>query len=233
MSTFRKAAKIALENGEHISLGGGEPTLHPRFWEIVGLALGHSDEMPPWMATNGSVTETAIALAHMAQRGVMGVALSLDSFHDPIDPRVLDAFDAAWFVPGMDLRQWHMRHRENDLRDIYCNDGKLIEVGRAAENGIADITDRCLCDEVFVTPDGTIYACGCQQVVLGHVDDGDYARPDNGLLDCGCSGEYARSLREDGETGPLDMDELVLVFGKELAQPSRIGLALMAEGGAA
>jgi molybdenum cofactor biosynthesis enzyme MoaA len=98
--TFRKAIDIAANYGEeYIVLGGGEPTLHLRFWEFLGLGLsiGHI-----WLATNGSITDTAIRLADMAKRGVIGCALSRDIYHDSIDDRVVEAFTKNKRPIGMD-----------------------------------------------------------------------------------------------------------------------------------
>ena len=47
--------KNALEYDEYITIGGGEPTLHPKFWEMMGLALGFGEYV--WLATNGSITK--------------------------------------------------------------------------------------------------------------------------------------------------------------------------------
>lgn len=227
MDVFRAAAKEAWGRGDVINLGGGEPTLHPRFWEMLGLALGYSEDQSPWLATNGSVTETAVALAGIAKRGAMGVALSIDSYHDAVDRRVLQAFDAEGFVPGDDLWAWRQRHGDRDLREIRCNDGSLSDSGRAKDNGIG-VSDKCLCNDIVVVPDGTVYACGCQHLVLGNVLDGNLAELPDGFRDYDCSSEYARGLREDGEEGDLDMDELVQVFGPGLVAPSRIGARLLA-----
>lgn len=40
LDTFKNALGYC---SEHVMLGGGEPTLHPKFWEFFGRAMGHGD----------------------------------------------------------------------------------------------------------------------------------------------------------------------------------------------
>jgi len=86
IETFCKA----LEFDEIVTIGGGEPTIHPQFWQILGESLAHSEYL--WLATNGKKTKIALTLAKLAKRGVLACALSLDNYHDPIEPEVITAF---------------------------------------------------------------------------------------------------------------------------------------------
>lgn len=64
---FQAAVKLNWDRGDVITLGGGEPTLHPQFWEFFGLMWAHVDlDMPPYIVTNGSNTEISLALASFA-----------------------------------------------------------------------------------------------------------------------------------------------------------------------
>ena len=65
-----------LECDEMLPIGGGGPTIHPEFNNFLLKAIGAVDYV--WLATNGSMTETALTLAKLAKRGVIGCALSLD-----------------------------------------------------------------------------------------------------------------------------------------------------------
>ena len=160
MEVFKAAGQLAQDNGHYISLGGGEPTLHPDFWAFIGLSLAYSEEGYVWLATNGSQTETALKLARMAEKGVIGCALSQDQYHDEIDDRVIEAF-ASDHRPGL---------RGNDSREIRCVDGNIVQAGRAAEWGNLE---GCVCDDLFVSPDGKLWACGCQSVQFGTVFEPD------------------------------------------------------------
>ena len=124
---YKQAIKYASETLESIALGGGEPTLHKRFWEIIGLSIASCDNV--WLATNGSQTNISIKLAHMAKRGIIGCALSQDEYHDPIDPRVIQAFTR-------DKRNYGFNYNggsENDYREIRDVTGKEIKAGRCEE----------------------------------------------------------------------------------------------------
>jgi hypothetical protein len=49
--------------------------------------------------------------------------------------------------------------------------------GRALENSLQSHPWRdentCVCDGIFITPDGTIWQCGCRKYKMGHLDDLD------------------------------------------------------------
>jgi MoaA/NifB/PqqE/SkfB family radical SAM enzyme len=168
VDTYKKALTLAELHGDSISIGGGEPTIHPHFWEFLGLALGAEvDEGLLWMATNGSQTQTALSLARMARRGVLGVALSLDAYHDPIDPQVIKAFkrDAPQYG-GFDSRT-------SDAREIRDVTGKEIRQGRCKKGKV-----ECCCSDIHIKPDGTIRGCGCPDApTFGTVDAPEI--PDN------------------------------------------------------
>lgn len=162
IETYKKALRLAEDHGETISLGGGEPTIHPQFWEFLGLALGADvEEGFVWLATNGSITQTALSLARMAKRGLLGVALSLDAYHDPIDPKVIAAFKK-------DKREYSgFDNRTPDSREIRDVTGKEIKSGRCKTG-----EEGCCCEDIAIEPDGTIRGCGCKTApVWGTVDN--------------------------------------------------------------
>ena len=70
-----KTFKNAVDHDECATIGGGEPTIHPKFWEFIGLALGRAEYV--WLATNGKETDTALALAGLAKRGVIGCGVGI------------------------------------------------------------------------------------------------------------------------------------------------------------
>lgn len=148
---FKAALELAMEFEDmEITLGGGEPTLHPRFWEFLGLALkAHALlddglEWKPLVITNGSVTDSALALARLSKAGVISAELSQDEWHDPIDPRVIREF-------GQRIRQ---------VRNIR-------RVGRGRM--ISGSTPGCCCETMLIDPEGVIWSCGCKQVRWGTV----------------------------------------------------------------
>jgi len=103
---------------------------------IIGV-LAKSDDTP-WMATNGSQTEIALALASLARKGIISVALSLDDFHDPIDPKVVEAFTSGKKnVPA---------YQTADLREIRDVSSNLIKSGRCKKG-----KKGCICEGIFLT----------------------------------------------------------------------------------
>lgn len=149
-----------------LTLGGGEPTLHPRFWEYLALAIGDCDEQGVFLVTNGSRTGTALRLARLARRGIIGCALSVDDWHDPIDPRVVQAFmkeprarRSYGYAAGDTLQH-------DDLREIRSVT-TLVKSGRCNFGHTDD------CDGgPHVMPDGTVKQCSCMDApVIGSVFD--------------------------------------------------------------
>jgi hypothetical protein len=159
-----KVVEAALEafGGEGISIGGGEPTVHPRFWQIFGIVLSEVEPEGLWMATNGKRTKDALRLANLARRGVLGVALSLDQWHDRIDPDVIKAFQRGPFGhgPGADLRETRMVQKVS-----YRGRVEEWDVGEA----LVEVVDWCVCEDIVVDPSGAVWSCGCKEENFGNV----------------------------------------------------------------
>ena len=174
--TWVKALAFVLDwGGEAISLGGGEPTLHPLFWQILGESIANIDYV--WLATNGSITNTAMALAKMAQKGVIGCDLSQDEYHDPIDPAVVKAFTKKRRSEG-----YYISEVNDDCREIRNVTGNERRGGRC-DWGI----EACVCPDIIIMPDGTLKACGCSDApTFGTVFDPQI--PHGWDIDCCHSG---------------------------------------------
>lgn len=188
--TFRAALEWSrdFEGDETISLGGGEPTIHPKFWEFIGLALGNFEFV--WLATNGKETETALSLAKMARRGVIGCALSQDEYHEGIDPRVVEAFTTGKKPPVWGETQ-------HDYREIRTVSEHIVKAGRAAVNGLWTCNDRCPCPDPLIDPAGKIHACGCKDApVFGSVFEPEKVQvPEGWVPDCWKSEENQAALK--------------------------------------
>lgn len=153
IETFRNA----LGCNEHITLGGGEPTLHPLFWQMLGESIACCESV--WLATNGSQTTIAIALAKMAKKGVIGCALSQDDYHDEIDYEVIEAFRRG---------KRSVKHEDRDYREIRDVTGKEIKSGRWKKG-----KKGCICEDIIIKPNGDVFGCGCKDAIrLGNVNTG-------------------------------------------------------------
>jgi len=166
---FQAAITLAKDYNAMITIGGGEPTLHPFFrefvmyavWELEGIS--HDNGMPAvGMVTNGSNTDIALVIAKLAQRGVISAAVSKDRYHDPIDERVYKAFTKEKNQFGVVTADDH------DCRSVNDRDGYILPAGRAKQWGNHPFS-KCICDSVFVKPSGHVYPCGCCKHSLGHV----------------------------------------------------------------
>jgi len=166
MSAETYAAALAYGD-EYLSIGGGEPTLHPLFWQFLGQAIAAAETV--WLATNGSQTEIALALAKLARKGVIGCALSQDCYHDEIDDRVVDAFTR-------EPRPYDYIGRGDaaDGREIRDVTGKEIKAGRCRHG-----SDDCPCSDLIVKPDGRVFACGCKRAPCFGNITGTVTIPDN------------------------------------------------------
>jgi hypothetical protein len=92
-----RAIDHAIEACDSITIGGGEPTMHPDFWEILAYAIRETSrdynmECGILVVTNGKRTEDALALAFLADHCLLSVDLSQDEYHDPIEYEVIKAF---------------------------------------------------------------------------------------------------------------------------------------------
>ena len=154
---FEAACKLAAGHDECIFLGGGEPTLHPEFWEFLGIAMKYSasncEDHRVSLVTNGKKAKDAIALAKLARQGIISAALSQDEYHEPIDEMVVQAFR------GKPRDPWSYRPEDHrDFREIRTV-SRIIARGRGIN--ISGAVDECICPELFVKPDGRIFHCAC------------------------------------------------------------------------
>lgn len=165
--TWLAAVKFNAETDTHMTLGGGEPTMHPQFWDIVMMALSEKWIETLWLATNGAITDTAIRLANMARKGILCCALSQDEWHDPIDNDVLDAFG----YHGQPLNWGMVNEHSNDKREIRSV-SSIINAGRAQYYNINTTETKCDSGHI-IKPNGNINLCMCpESPVVGTVFDG-------------------------------------------------------------
>ena len=165
--TFNQAIELAIEYNQEIAIGGGEPTLHPLFkdfmshaiWEMAGISNEH-DSPAVNIITNGSNTEIAIKLASLARMGTIIASLSKDQYHDPVAPSVYKAFTKP------------IKNRvinNHDFREIRTVT-HIIAAGRAKSWTEKHKDYNCPCENVFITPLGNIYACGCKKTKINRTD---------------------------------------------------------------
>lgn len=150
-----------------LALGGGEPTMHPKFWEFLGVAIefAEANSVRVWMRTNGKLKRRALAVLALGagDNELFSCELSADQYHEDLP----HANELNHYIPS----------RYTDIPH-----DKICDVGHARENGISgggegshslhksDAEEaglhaaNCVCDSMRIAPDGSIFLCGCDGV---------------------------------------------------------------------
>lgn len=152
MSTqvFKKAVALANKYGDWIFLGGGEPTIHSKFKNFLGIAIleNECDDMPVGLITNGSNEQLTLRLLKLSKAGIISCHVSVDDWHDEISPKVIQ------------MATMYKAIRKTKY-DNLSNSGRAKGFGKS----------HCCCDDLFIKPNGDIYPCGCSISKIGNILD--------------------------------------------------------------
>jgi MoaA/NifB/PqqE/SkfB family radical SAM enzyme len=153
MEAFEVA--LSLEPQALLNIGGGEPTCHPLFWDLMSLAIRRRGVNQVWIATNGKRTDDALELARMIGLGVIRGVLSQDKWHEPVEDKVVKAFRLA-------------KRSKSAIRDISKKDRFVPIYGGRCDWGCRW---ECVGDNMlFVQPNGEIRQCACEfSPIIGDV----------------------------------------------------------------
>jgi len=183
LDVVHAALRIAQDEKYQITIGGGEPTLHPQFPEILTAAQGaNTSGIAIVVKTNGTNEKWSLWLARMDQR-VVAAVLSTDQFHN------LDA------VPENVQREFKLLEiARNGMKPVGRKRITFVaNQGRAKDNGLSTVPDDyriCLGSPgggLHVFPNGRIYGCTCDDApFFGNVQEGAYNIPP-GWLEGECS----------------------------------------------
>ena len=160
---FNKALKSPFCD-EYLTIGGGEPTLHPLFWDFVGMAMTEPSIDNITVITNGSMEEDTLKLLKLSQsRGeLLSVSVSLDEFHDD----TMVSGEVSKFV-----YEYEKRNFNPYIRSV----NKIIPQGRGKNVAGYDFVDDCICPDLFITPKGDIKFCGCEDSpIICNIEELDY-----------------------------------------------------------
>jgi len=154
--TFEAALK--LEPHALLNIGGGEPTCHPLFWNLMAMALRTRGEGQVWLSTNGKRSYDAMVLAEMVRKGEIRAVLSQDKWHEPISPTVVEFWRTTENFNGKKV-----------IRDVGSKGTRPIGQGRC-DWGL-DVCNGH--GGPWVMWDGSIRQCGCLDApVIGSVYSG-------------------------------------------------------------
>ena len=159
LATFSAVcAKVhRLQRPRKICLSGGEPLLHPDFFQIVDLMMSAAKPSGSTIqiSTNGSLKEESLQLLRLATAGSVEARLSATKWHHTgmVDPKVREAFT---------------RNPNSQVREEFLNlSFAPSSTGRAADWG----EPFCYWSDYTVNPDGSVFPCGCRAVAVGSVFD--------------------------------------------------------------
>lgn len=204
LSTIIDAITFARDTfgDETITIGGGEPTLHPDFFKILKCCLEDFDYV--WMATNGSQTNIMHRLADIidgedypeeecdcAER--LGedfleeygecmcyekIAYGADCIYQ--EDQLSVALSQDCFHDPIDSRiveLWTRRanqhkHSHFEIRNVTNSYKGVIAEGRAKRTGVGS-AKGCVCSDLLIRPDGKIKLCGCNRSpIIGNIWSG-------------------------------------------------------------
>ena len=168
------------ENNYWICIGGGEPTLHPKFWEIIDISLKYGF---PCVPINGKNKKDALKLIELSDKNLLRVVLSLDEWHEPIDVEVVEAFQKGLVKYQ---RNWGIEYEYEDKKvgsKGIVTIEKAVNAGRCKEG-----VEGCCCQMSLAKPDGSIFGCGCTDApFIGTVKEGIFSNYKKFPLTGGCS----------------------------------------------
>ncbi len=146
--------------------------MHPSFWPFLDRAIKMNEYagsgLKVLVITNGSKTAISLRMARLCEDGVINAVLSQDQWHDPIDPKVVRAYerlrDRGRYV---DSKYGLQREKVEGTR----TNEKITPHGSALANRIYTETPGtyCCCEDMLIYPDGKIFGCGCRKVRFGDV----------------------------------------------------------------
>lgn len=155
MAVVERALKLAEGHETEVVLGGGEPTLHPEFLDILGKAIvaTASSELYVLVVTNGTDKAITHKLLDLAAKEIIKAEVSQDEWHD------LDMVD-----PEVRFRAAQMKA----VRSVKA----IVAQGRAKK--ISYAREGCGCETPIVMHDGAVWACGCKSQKLGNILDPNF-----------------------------------------------------------
>lgn len=154
-----------------VTIGGGEPTLHPQFEVILLECIAQLHQCVaygPHIVTNGKITSKAMMIAALSKGGIIEGELSRDEYHDSIDDRVVAAFE------GVSKNGGGVRDTSQGGSRTPLPHGRGLELLGYEENETPELDgSECLCDTTMIKPNGDAHQCGCvDSPIIGNVFDG-------------------------------------------------------------
>lgn len=179
-------------NNEFISIGGGEPTLHPDFFEILEWSL--DDFRYVWMASNGSQTKIMRRLHDIMQGEdydecdclerhgeemyeeygcLCHEKYDTDTIHMRHDDQLSVALSQDIFHDEINQQIVDLwKNMKYEIRNVSDSHDGVAAQGRAKETG-SGWSDHCVCSTWILKINGDIRLCGCEDApIIGDIWNG-------------------------------------------------------------
>jgi len=199
IETFRKACVLAEEYGDMPFLGGGEPTLHPKFaeflgWCIVNIDDAYGDGLISGVVTNGTNEKLTLRILALEKKGIITARVSVDVYHDY----------------SMMTHKTYEAVRSSLPRPVHFGEDipRIMRLGRAHNWG-TELT--CDCRDV-IEPNGNFYFCACRKTCLGNVNTGiDLAKwhAMKELYEDGCENAEVCSVEDTEENEDSEAENIL------------------------
>jgi len=225
--TMVDAVAFTRDYTECISIGGGEPTLHPRFFNFLKICLEDFDYV--WMATNGSRTDSMFRLSNIIDREDYPECTCEEDdpeefeeygclCHEKMDLDVIYQEDKLSVALSQDcfhdpisktvVNLWNRRANTHgpshyEIRDVTRAMSGVIAQGRAKTTGSGWNEDDCVCSDLIIQPDGKIKICGCEDApIIGDIWSGIGAEwekilDDDAFRETDCYSSYIKGKNKD------------------------------------
>ena len=171
LDTVKAAVDLFLSYNKSVyyfTIGGGEPTVHPQFREIVKILLDLKDSMFKNFIginidvfTNGKNDEESLFLMELVKAKKITCIFSCDKYHEKINPKIKRMFKKLSIDPETATNMI--------LEDKNPSPQK---VGRAIFLPESLIYPQyCLGEGIFIDPNGFVFPCACRNIPFGHISE--------------------------------------------------------------
>lgn len=192
--------RLAAKHDSILTIGGGEPTMHPRFFDILKRALDDRGFEYVWLATNGTNKKSMMRLANIIE-GCDYESFDQEDYctcsaDDLKNGYTCDCYPTGEIYQenklGVALSQDHFHEQDKvsrwvvdhwtrkangriegyEIRNVTQSYDGVVAQGRAKRTG-SGWAETCVCADNIIRPDGKIKLCGCtSSPIIGDIRNG-------------------------------------------------------------
>jgi len=187
LDTFIAAWHLAEDVNEHVTLGGGEPTLcrnFPKIWEYVRMQMDRPYKdihiQNVLVITNGTRYQNTMKLIREYEQQrefytkdewwlFLEMSDPKDGYHEmyKVDERIYKWFQVEGTRIASEKVETYGPRGNPLLRKV------VIPVRQGRALNLRNAKGGCTCSDLIVKPDGSVWLCGCDDApVVGSVQEG-------------------------------------------------------------